>query len=132
MICVRKAKSSLKRKNDKNYSNSHDHLKRGRGICFFVVCFQQTPEKNSCRFLFSRENCRSSSYLRSFFLFTEDFLLCEHETYKYLLFQIVHLTIWIKLISHIKHNLITRKMPGCSRRPCPAPPFLRSSTSWRR
>ena len=54
---------------------------------FFVVCFQQTPEKNSCRFLFLRENCRSSSYQRSFFLFTGDFWLCKHKTYNYKSFK---------------------------------------------
>jgi hypothetical protein len=68
---------------------------RKGNIHFFVVCFQQTPEKNSCRFLFSCENCRSSSYLRSFFLFPEDFLLCKHETYNYTSYNfLVHLFIF--------------------------------------
>jgi hypothetical protein len=46
--------------------------------------FSKLQKKNSCRFLFLRENCRSSSYQRSFFLFAEDFWLCEHETYNFI------------------------------------------------
>jgi hypothetical protein len=60
---------------------------------FFVVCFQQTPEKNSCRFLFLRENCRSSSYQRSFFLFAEDFWLCEHETYNSIILKFLNASV---------------------------------------
>jgi hypothetical protein len=53
---------------------------------FFCSLLSANSRKNSCRFLFSRENSRSSSYLRSFFLFTGDFWLCKHETYNYNMF----------------------------------------------
>ncbi len=85
-------------------------LLKANNICFFVVCFQQTPEKNSCRFLFWRENCRFSSYLRSFFLFTEDFLLCEHKTYKYFIILNMHtsptkfLTLYLASFANLRKN----------------------------
>jgi hypothetical protein len=62
-----------------NVSTVDVNLKRREGMSFLLRLLA-TPTEDEF-FYCLRENPRSKHYLRSFFLFSEDFLRCDGETY---------------------------------------------------